>query len=90
KKGLVLSGLSEELAKNMKGIFDRGQPLVQLGLVVSLAFSSTLIPSLSQARQRRQQYQFQQVAEALIHISLGLSAAATTGLMVLMPQINYF
>ncbi|KRM24463.1 putative polysaccharide biosynthesis protein [Latilactobacillus graminis] len=90
KKGLVLGGLSENLAKNMKGIFDRGQPLVQLGLVVSLSFSSTLVPSLSQARQRHQHHQFQQVATALIHISLGLSAAATIGLIGLMPQINYF
>lgn len=89
KKGLVASGLTEDFAKNLKGIFDRGQPLVQLGLVISMAFSSTLIPSLSRARQQQQDHQFQQVAESLIHISLGLSAAATTGLMFLMPQVNY-
>lgn len=90
KKGLVLGGLTDAAAKNLKGVYDRAQPLVQLGLVISMAFSSTLIPSLSQARQRQQDQQFRQVAEALIHISLGLSAAAATGLMVLMPQVNVF
>ena len=36
----MLFGLSD-LAKVDKGVYDRGQPLVQLGLVIALALSST-------------------------------------------------
>ena len=41
KKALVDFGLSEHGAKLAKGIYDRGQPLVQLGLVIALALSSS-------------------------------------------------
>lgn len=37
----MLFGLSDLAAKVDKGVYDRGQPLVQLGLVIALALSST-------------------------------------------------
>jgi len=88
KRGLVLAGALEPVAKSLKGIYDRGQPLVQLGLVVATALATTLLPTMTHALANRQRHVFARTAGELIHLSLGVSAAATAGLIVLMPAIN--
>src|SRR5690606_26579997 len=45
--GLVQSGVTPAVARSIKGVYDRGQPLVQLGMVVATAFSSSLLPTLT-------------------------------------------
>ncbi|MFD1670578.1 oligosaccharide flippase family protein [Agrilactobacillus yilanensis] len=87
-KGLIASGLQPTAAYNLKGIYDRAQPLVQLGLVITMAFVTALLPALSEARKARRKYLFIKITKQLVHIALALSAAATAGLIVLMPWIN--
>lgn len=48
KRALVAGGLGDAAAHVSKGIFDRGQPLLQLGLVIATAFSAALLPSLAE------------------------------------------
>ncbi|MHA3065286.1 putative polysaccharide biosynthesis protein [Lacticaseibacillus saniviri] len=88
KRGLTAAGVLEPVAKSLKGIYDRGQPLVQLGLVVATALATTLLPSMTSTLQRRRMGQFAQTGGILIHLSLGVSTAATAGLIILMPAIN--
>ena len=88
KNGLVASGVSNKAAKSLKGIYDRAQPLVQLGLVVATSFSTTLLPSLTKAVQKHNRYEFKRTVQSMLHISLAISVAATVGMMTLMPQIN--
>lgn len=88
-KGLVASGLPVGLAKAFKGVFDRGQPLVQLGLVVATAFASSLLPSLTGALRNRRQLQFERLAKTVLRISIVISTAAAVGMIALMPQMNY-
>lgn len=88
KKGLELAGLSSAAAKNVKGIYDRGQPLVQLGLVLATAFSSALLPRLTKARQQGTTAEFYQIAGMMIQIGLGIAVAATAGLIALLPGLN--
>ncbi|KRK40928.1 putative polysaccharide biosynthesis protein [Loigolactobacillus bifermentans] len=88
KKGLELAGLSSAAAKNAKGIYDRGQPLVQLGLVLATAFSSALLPRLTKARQQGASAAFYQIAGMMIQIGLGIALAATAGLIALLPGVN--
>lgn len=87
-RGLVHQGQLPEVAKALKGVYDRGQPLVQLGLVVATAFSATLLPALTDALAKRQPIEFKRQRQAMVHVSLALSMAATVGLVALMPQIN--
>lgn len=87
-KGLVQAGELPELAKNAKGIYDRGQPLVQLGMVVATAFSASLIPVLSRAFAQKREVEFFRAAHSLIRITMTFAMAATTGLVVLMPYLN--
>jgi len=88
KQALEMRGISAELAKEIKGTYDRAQPLVQLGIVVAVSFSSTLLPSLTEALQKKHLNEFRKTARALTRISIGLGAAATVGLIALMPAIN--
>lgn len=90
KRGLVMHGLFDEQAKALKGIYDRGQPLVQLGLVVATSFASSLLPSLTEALSHNRQQQFRRLAKQMVRISLVIAAAATAGLIALMPEINFF
>ncbi|MGB6178849.1 putative polysaccharide biosynthesis protein [Carnobacterium sp.] len=87
-KGLTYAGMSSELAKNAKGIYDRGQPLIQLGMIVSTAFSTTLIPVLSHAVSEKKELEFLRSASSMVRMTVTFSVAATTGLVVLMPYIN--
>ena len=43
----MLFGLSDLAAKVDKGVYDRGQPLVQLGLVICFSFKLDLLPGLT-------------------------------------------
>src|SRR5699024_11232669 len=45
--GLLQYGLTRGEAMQAKGVFDRGQPLIQLGAVLGSSFALALIPNLS-------------------------------------------
>ncbi len=87
-KGLMHSGSGTTVAFDLKGVYDRAQPLVQMGLVVTMAFVTALLPALSAARLNDKPVLFMKLTQQLTHIALALSAAATVGLMALMPWIN--
>lgn len=88
KRALVSGGLAPANAKSLKGVFDRGQPLIQLGLVVATAFSTTMLPSLTFSRLRRNIIEFRRVYRSALHICIAMSLFAAVGLITLMPQIN--
>lgn len=87
-KGLVENGVAEGLAKSLKGIYDRGQPLVQLGLVVGTGFSTSFVPLMTRAYLTEQQDEFQRSANSLLRISATFSVAAVAGLLAILPEVN--
>ncbi|UQS85009.1 oligosaccharide flippase family protein [Apilactobacillus apisilvae] len=88
RKGLVISGLSMFDSQVSKGIYDRGQTLVQLGLVFATSFSSAILPSLSQAYKKSDHKTFNNIANDIMHVSIFLTVAITAGMISLMPLIN--
>ncbi|HIW70760.1 MAG TPA: polysaccharide biosynthesis protein [Candidatus Limosilactobacillus merdipullorum] len=90
KRALVAGGLSEAAAHVSKGIFDRGQPLLQLGLVIATSFSAALLPSLAEKWRHGQRQTFVQVYRVLFHVCITLATIAAAGMMTLMPVINTF
>lgn len=87
-RGLIAQGMAPAAARALKGVYDRGQPLVQLGLVVATSLSTTLLPSLSRSVARGHWAAFKQTARQLIRFNFGLSLAAAAGLIALMPSVN--
>ncbi|NCB64929.1 MAG: polysaccharide biosynthesis protein [Bacilli bacterium] len=86
--GLLDGGKASDLAKNVKGIYDRGQPLVQLGMVVGTGFSASFIPMMSQAHAQNRQNEFTRSAVSLLRMTSVFSAAAVTGLLAILPNVN--
>ena len=82
---LLHAGIGLDLAEVQKGIFDRGQPLLQLGIVLSLSFVSTIMPQLKESNHVRQN---KNTIQKMVRVCLWLSVAETAGLIALMPQIN--
>lgn len=87
--GLVLSGFTEEMAMSLKGIYDRGQPLVQLGLVVGLGFSTTSLPLLRRQVIEERWAEWTASTALLLKITMILGGAVTIGLVAVMPWMNF-
>lgn len=87
--GLVQSGVAPEAARNLKGIYDRGQPLVQLGMVVATAFSSSLLPMLTASIVEKKAADFEHIAKSFLRITITIAAAATFGMILLTPYLNH-
>ena len=82
---LLHAGISLDLAEVQKGVFDRGQPLLQLGIVLSLSFVSTIMPQLKEKNHLKQN---KNTIQKMVRVCLWLSVAETAGLIALMPEIN--
>lgn len=88
KKYLVFSGIPDLSAKIAKGVFDRGQPLVQLGLVVAIAMTATFMPTLTHYYKSKKKSDYQSMVLSYLKVSLSISVAAGIGLAIMIPFIN--
>ncbi|KAA0543709.1 polysaccharide biosynthesis protein [Bacillus sp. BGMRC 2118] len=86
---LVQSGINETDAKFAKGIFDRGQPLIQLGVVLATSLSLTLVPTISNAVKRGKQDEIVTMTKLSLKISFVIGMGATIGLISIMKYTNY-
>lgn len=87
--GLIATGYSNEMAMMLKGIYDRGQPLIQLGLVVGMGFSMTSLPILRKWAMANNWSEWTENAASVIKITMILSSAASIGLAAVMPWMNH-
>lgn len=81
--GLIEAGDYPEQAMEWKGIFDRGQPLIQFGVVFGSSFALALVPNIIQKGSAR----VHAIRESLL-FSFYLAGAASAGMIALMPEIN--
>lgn len=86
--GLRASGISLEKARNLKGAYDRAQPLVQLGMALATGFSSSLLPALSSELAGKKAAEFRQTTKIILRISTAIALAATVGMISIMPELN--
>ncbi|MBA2795538.1 oligosaccharide flippase family protein [Streptococcus porcinus] len=80
KNSLIGAGYPHVMAEVSKGIYDRGQPLIQFGLIFSTAFFTTFLPKLTkdyyknqQSYQSESQYFFDFICYLNMTIYLGFS-----------------
>ncbi|MET3197113.1 polysaccharide biosynthesis protein [Bacillus sp. OAE603] len=85
---LVQYGYHVEGAKLVKGIYDRGFPLIQLGAVIASSFSLALIPYLSRELVRKEHSSINNRISAAIRVSIVVGAAATVGLVSIIHPTN--
>jgi len=74
-----------EEAKIAKGVYDRGQPLIQLGTVVATAMALSLVPAISGEKQRTKTIENVRIS---LQLSLLVGAAAAIGLISIIEPTN--
>ncbi|WP_088105930.1 putative polysaccharide biosynthesis protein [Halalkalibacter urbisdiaboli] len=86
---LLVYGYEQEAAFQAKGVYDRGQPLLQLGMVVTTTFSLTLVPLLAKAVTEKRLQVARSYHDLALRLTLLMGGAATIGLFVIIEPTNH-
>lgn len=86
--GLIESGMNQSQAMAVKGIYDRAQPFVQLGISIALAISTSLLPSLSHYLKQGNHAKWEKESASALKLTIILSSAITVGLIAVLPWLN--
>ncbi len=86
--GLLAYGSSLTEATTWKGIFDRGQPLLQLVTIVGSSFALAIVPQVNKINWQISRQETLHQIRLTIKCCLLISLGATLGLIVLLPEIN--
>src|SRR5699024_341949 len=86
--GLLQYGLDRVPAMEAKGVFDRGQPFIQLGMVLGSSFSLALIPRISKHRLVDEAAVFVGQIRSALSFSAYIAVGATLGLILIFPEAN--
>ncbi|SDI12199.1 polysaccharide transporter, PST family [Alteribacillus persepolensis] len=81
-------GMTEEEARTAKGVFDRGQPLLQFGTVIATSFAMAVVPLITRAKQQRNNSASHWYAALSIRVSVLIGAAAAVGLFITAEFVN--
>jgi len=87
-KLLIHSNWEHEMARVMKGVFDRGQPLIQFAAFFATALSLALVPAISEANAKKDYQLIAARSEIAMRITLFLGLAASVGLAVIAEPVN--
>ncbi|MCY1048579.1 polysaccharide biosynthesis C-terminal domain-containing protein, partial [Mammaliicoccus sciuri] len=82
------NGYSFHESIKVKGVFDRGASLIQMGLIITTTFSFVLIPLLTEQLQKKNHQLVNEYANTSLKITVLFSMAAAFGLMNLLPLLN--
>lgn len=86
--GLLQYGLGKVPAMEAKGIFDRGQPFIQLGTVLGSSFSLALIPRISKERLSKEPVMMSNQIRSALSFSAYIAFGASLGLILIFPEAN--
>ncbi|MFB3171213.1 polysaccharide biosynthesis protein [Neobacillus sp. 179-C4.2 HS] len=75
-------------AKVLKGIFDRGQPLIQLGTIVAASMSLSLVPLITSARIKKDISFLHDKIQLAIRIAIVIGVGASVGLWAIIEPAN--
>jgi PST family polysaccharide transporter len=85
---LIGEGMGEVLAKETKGVYDRGQPLIQLGTVVATSLALSLVPVIASAKAQNNFKLIQEKLNLSLKICIVIGAGASAGLIAIMKPTN--
>ena len=85
---LVTSGLDRLTAMETKGTYDRGLPLVQMGILIASTLSLSIVPLIAHTTQKKVGRNAIPYAQLTFRIAFLFGTAATLGLILVLPPIN--
>ncbi|WP_070121549.1 putative polysaccharide biosynthesis protein [Bacillus marinisedimentorum] len=87
-KGLLYAGVDGLTAKEMKGVYDRGFPLIQLATVFATSLSLALVPFVSSASAKGKMGEVKEKTELALRVGLMIGAGAAAGLWLILEPVN--
>lgn len=81
-------GCSLQEAKRLKGIYDRSQPLLQLGFTLATSLSLVIVPALAANLSRNALHEVRNQAGFALKVTFIISIAASFGLAVIAEPAN--
>ncbi|MFT4415987.1 putative polysaccharide biosynthesis protein [Fredinandcohnia humi] len=85
---LLSEGVQEEAAKQAKGIYDRGQPLIQLGTIVATSLSLSIVPLIASAKVKNDIPYIQKKVDLTVRLGVVVGLGAATGLAFVLEPTN--
>lgn len=85
---LTWSGWVPEAARDARGLFDRGQPLVQFGAFFATAMALALVPSIAEAQAKKDVRLIAKRSRLALKLTFVLGLASSVGLFLLAEPIN--
>ncbi|TWK87976.1 Lipid II flippase MurJ [Bacillus paralicheniformis] len=85
---LAGQGMDELQAKHTKGVYDRGQPLLQLGTVFAASIATALVPSLTKAKKNGETAVLEEKIRYSLKMSFVIGTGAAAGLICILEPVN--
>lgn len=85
---LQIGGMEEVLAMVLKGVYDRGQPLIQLGTVVTTSFALTIVPLIASVRAKGEETKAREYGELSLRLTCTVALCASIGLAIIIEPTN--
>lgn len=85
---LIDQGILSQDAKVLKGTYDRGQPLIQVGLVITTSLALSMVPVLSSLRKQKAVEELKRMCRLTIKVSAAIGLAAAVGLTAILNSVN--
>ncbi|AXI00733.1 polysaccharide biosynthesis protein [Sporosarcina sp. PTS2304] len=85
---LIQSGMTSEHAMQMKGVYDRGQPLVQMGVLLASTLALALVPLIAHHATKSNGKGALPFISLTFRTSILFGWAATVGLILVLPYVN--
>lgn len=85
---LIDTGMNRVTAMETKGTYDRGLPLVQMGILIASSLSLSVVPLIAHTMQKKKGRNAIPYAQLTFRIALLFGTAATLGLILVLPPLN--
>jgi len=85
---LTENGLDRLTAMETKGAYDRGLPLVQMGILIASTLSLSIVPLIAHTTQKKSGRNAIPYAQLTFRIAFLFGTAASLGLILVLPPIN--
>ncbi|MDQ0340644.1 PST family polysaccharide transporter [Caldalkalibacillus uzonensis] len=85
---LIWTGWIRDDAFGLRGVYARGWPLVQFAAFFATALALALVPSISEAKAKRQHQQISRRTEFALKLTFVVGLASACGLAILAKPIN--
>ncbi|WP_236610255.1 polysaccharide biosynthesis C-terminal domain-containing protein [Planococcus halocryophilus] len=82
------SGLARLTAMEQKGVYDRGQPLVQFGILIATSLTLAIVPLVARTSRNVSGRSADMYARLAFRVSFLFAFAAAVGLTFVMPYVN--